>query len=55
MIMKKKITLWADEFQEMEMLWNKIYKEFYNVEEIIDVKWNWRKFKYMYHSKLILK
>ena len=53
--MKKKITLWTDELPHMEMLWDKIYKEFYDVEKTVDVKWNWKKFKYMYHSKLILK
>lgn len=53
--MKKKITLWTDEIEDMENLWNEFYKDFYDVEQTVDVKWNWKKFKYMFYSKLILK
>lgn len=55
MFMKKKITLWTDEIEDMENLWNEFYKDFYDVEQTVDVKWNWKKFKYMFYSKLILK
>lgn len=53
--MKTELTLWTDEIEDMENLWNEFYKDCYEVVKTIDVKWNWKKFKYMYHSKLVLK
>jgi hypothetical protein len=42
-------TIWCSDLQEAEDLWQKVYMpDGWVVDQAIEVKWNWRRFDYLY-------
>ena len=47
------LTIWCSELQEAEDLWQKVYMlDDWDVEQPIEVKWNWKHFGYLYTFKV---
>ena len=43
------LTIWCSDLQEAEDLWQKVYMpDDWDVDQPIEVKWNWKKFDYLY-------
>lgn len=47
------LTIWCSELEEAEDLWQKVYMlDGWDVEQPIEVKWNWKHFDYLYTFKV---
>lgn len=47
------LTIWCSELEEAEDLWQKVYMlDGWDVEQAIEVKWNWKHFDYLYTFKV---
>ncbi len=55
--MKKETKIiWSYSLEECEQLWQKYYMwNDWDVHKSLEVKWNWRKFKYMFTFTVIKK
>lgn len=43
------VIIWCSDVQEAENLWEKVYmRDGWNVVQPLEVKWNWKKFNYLY-------
>jgi|LauGreDrversion4_2_1035121.scaffolds.fasta_scaffold3115215_1 hypothetical protein len=47
------LTIWCSDLQEAEDLWRKVYMlDGWDVKETISVKWNWKRFEYLFTFKV---
>jgi hypothetical protein len=43
------LIIWCSDLQEAEDLWQKVYMlDGWDVDQPIEVKWNWKRFDYLY-------
>ena len=52
-VRRRVLSIWCSELQEAEELWQKVYMpDGWDIEQPIEVKWNWKMFDYLYMFKV---
>ena len=47
------INIWCSSLDEAEFLWQKKYMlDGWDIEQPLEVRWNWKKLEYLYHFKV---